>query len=106
MEGDTMYIYIIQLGSPKAKNECEAVEINNTPEDVLNWIEGNFHSDAEYFDCELIWRWVTLYENMFYACIVESEYFDEVVDGFDTELTLKDIIKENFDIVSDLICII
>lgn len=101
-----MYIYIIQLGSPKAKNECEAVEINDIPEDILNWIEGNFYSDAEYFDCELTWRWVTLYENMFYACIVESYDFDKIVDGFDTELTLKDIIKENFDIVSDLICII
>ena len=101
-----MYIYIIQLGSPRAKNECDAVEISYNPEDILGWIEGHFDSDADYFNCELTWRWVTLYHNMFYACIVESEYFDEVVDDFDTELTLKDIIKENFNIVSDLVCII
>lgn len=101
-----MYIYIIQLGSPRAKNECEAVEIGNKPEDILGWIEGNFDSDADYYNCELRWKWVTLYHNMFYACVVESDDFDKVIDDFDEELTLKDIMPESFNVVSDLICII
>lgn len=101
-----MYIYIIKLGSPRAKNECNAVEISDRPEDVLGWIEGHFDSDADYFDCEFRWRWVTLYHNMFYACVVESYDFDKVIDDFDEELTLKDIVPDIFNVVSDLIYII
>ena len=104
MEGDTLYIYIIQLGTQKALHECKSVEINNTPKDIINWIEGNFDSDADYYNCHLTWEWITLVKDAFYACVIESEDFDKEID--DGSLTFKDVLPSNFDIVSKLITII
>lgn len=88
---DTYRIYIIELGSEKALNECEAVEISTTDE-IIEWVDENFYSDMDYFKWELQWRWVEIVENEMYACVIE--YFD----GGDWES-----IEESLDCVSDIV---
>ena len=94
-------IYIIKLGSKKALHECKAVEIKNNEYEILNWIEGNFESDMDYYNYNMEWKWVEVIYNSIYACIIKSNDFDKPT--FDGEMTFKESIEWNLDIVSDLV---
>lgn len=45
--------YIIELGGEKELNEMDALELQPTIDDAIDWIQNNMESDSEYYNINI-----------------------------------------------------